>query len=321
MNQMSWLTKIFIVLFSFIVMPFAYSKAFDSLYEVIVQVNDNSDFEERRYITEATNTLLLRLTGQEDFSLRYTSQIMNNIDDFILQKGFISRNEYSLVFIEQEIRTFMRNNDLNYWGIDRPVVGITTFDASLFNNPTYENTTDYLAKETNRRAIFIDLVDIEKYGMSSDDYMITGTGNFPSDLRQDGYNYLVIVDFIETRHGQELGWVLVSPDDSEVRFSGTSMEEGFSFVGGYLASRYGLIDVESSIAIVVELTNDTESFLRLRNYLSSLGIINFIGLDKIVQNKFYFTLDVVGGLGAFESIIALDGIIYNTDNFNYVLTN
>jgi hypothetical protein len=310
-----------IVLSSFIIIPFVYSKTFNSLYEVIVQVDSNDDFEVDRYIAEATNILLLRLTGREDFSLLYTSEIIRDIDDFILQKGFISRDEYSLIFIEQEIRAFMRSNNLNYWGIDRPVIGIAASEASLLNSLNYQNISSYLIKETDRRAIFFESIDIEQYGASYDDFMVIGNGNFPSDLRQDGYNYLVVTDLIETRHGEELGWVLVLPDGSDVRFSGASIEEGFSFVGDYLASRYGLIDVESSIAVIIELSNDAESFLELRNYLSSLGIVNSIRLDRIIQNKFYFNLGVVGGLEAFESIITLDGVIYNTGNFNYALTN
>jgi hypothetical protein len=100
-----------------------------------------------------------------------------------------------------------------------------------------------------------------------------------------------------------------------------SLHDGFVIISDYLASKYSVIDNELSIDIVIQQIDSAEDFIKARDYLTALNIVNRVLLNQIQQDKFYFTVDLIGGLEAFEGVIALDQIIYSDGNSGFVLEN
>jgi len=317
MNLHQWLIKICFVAFILSISSISSSKTFDMLYEVTVRIDPEIQSSESEYITDAVNILLLRLTGREDAALMLSSEIANNIDNYILQRGFISTNEYYLFFIENQVRSFLKENGLFYWPKDRPVVGIIAFNAAVFN----EGITNVLFRETENRGIFYEPIDASDYSLTFEDYLFGNTGKFLSVLKDSHYNYMVLINLTDTPFGPQLSWDIIDPTQGQSTFMSQSLHDGFVIISDYLASKYSVIDNELSIDIVIQQIDSAEDFIKARDYLTALNIVNRVLLNQIQQDKFYFTVDLIGGLEAFEGVIALDQIIYSDGNSGFVLEN
>ncbi len=314
----------FIKCHSFLVFMFflshAYAETFADLFEVTIGTDNEAylNLDENAFIEIALDTLLLRITGRDDLHLVADYDSLRPYQNLVLQRGYIEDERYLVVFIEESIRTFLRVNNINFWGEERPQIGLIavsskgrTLQEANFLAPSSEYFIDLnsmIEADAYQRGIFINYIHTDDYSVIANDIIFFNFNALQDIMESQGLDYLALLNIQSLYFEDRFFWYLLDKNSGIRKIEANALSDGIPNIASYLASNYAFPDYTENIEITVAGIHSMEDYNRLRQRLRDLSIIENIQFRSLINDNLNLRLDVTGGAQAFSKIISIENL-------------
>ncbi len=318
----------FIKWHSFLVFIFflshAYAETFTDLFEVTISTDSEAytNLDENSFIEIALDTLLLRITGRDNLHLVADYDSLRPYQNLVLQRGYIEDERYLVAFIEESIRTFLRANNINFWGQERPQIGLIavssegrTLQEANFLDPSVEyfnELNSMIEADAYQRGIFINYILTDEFSITANDIIFFNFNALQDIMESQDLDYLVFLNIQSLYFEDRFFWYLLDKNSGVRKIEANALSDGIPNIASYLASIYAFPDYTENIEITVAGIYSMEDYNRLRQRLRDLSIIENIQFRSLINDNVNLRLDVTGGAEAFSKIISIENLFVSS---------
>ena len=320
----------FIKWHSFLVFMFflshAYAETYTDLFEVTISTDSEaySNLDENALIEIALDILLLRITGRDDLRLIANYDSLRPYQNLVLQRGYIEDERYLVAFIEESIRTFLRANNINFWGEERPQIGLIAVSSegrilqeAHFLDPSIEYFKDLnsmIEEDAYQRGIFINYILTDNFSIKANDILFFNFNILQDIMESQDLDYLVLLNIQSLYFEDRFFWYLLDKNSGIRKIEASTLSDGIPNIASYLASIYAFPDYSENIDITVSGIRSMEDYNRLRQRLRDLSIIENIQFRSLINDNVNLRIDVTGGADAFSKIITIENLFISSED-------
>ena len=319
-NIIKWHSFLFFMFF----LNYIYAETLTDLFEVTISTDSEaySSLDENALIEIALDTLLLRITGRDDLRLVIDYDSLRPYQNLVLQRGYIEDERYLVSFIEESIRTFLRVNNINFWGEERPQIGLIavssegqTLQKTNFIDPSVEYFKDLnsmIRTDAYQRGMLINFILPDNLSITANDILFFNFNTLNDIMESQNLDYLALLNIQSLYSEDRFFWYLLDKNSGIRKIEASALSDGIPAIASYLASIYAFPDYIESIDIKVAGIRSMEDYNLLKQRLRDLSIIENIQFRSLINDNVNLRLDVTGGADAFSKIISIENFFVSS---------
>lgn len=319
-NIIKWHSFLFFMFF----LNYIYAETLTDLFEVTISTDSEaySSLDENALIEIALDTLLLRITGRDDLRLVIDYDSLRPYQNLVLQRGYIEDERYLVAFIEESIRTFLRVNNINFWGEERPQIGLIavssegqTLQKTNFIDPSVEYFKDLnsmIRTDAYQRGMLINFILPDNLSITANDILFFNFNTLNDIMESQNLDYLALLNIQSLYSEDRFFWYLLDKNSGIRKIEASALSDGIPAIASYLASIYAFPDYIESIDIKVAGIRSMEDYNLLKQRLRDLSIIENIQFRSLINDNVNLRLDVTGGADAFSKIISIENFFVSS---------
>lgn len=319
-NIIKWHSFLFFMFF----LNHIYAETLTDLFEVTISTDSEaySSLDENALIEIALDTLLLRITGRDDLRLVIDYDSLRPYQNLVLQRGYIEDERYLVAFIEESIRTFLRVNNINFWGEERPQIGLIavssegqTLQKTNFIDPSVEYFKDLnsmIRTDAYQRGMLINFILPDNLSITANDILFFNFNTLNDIMESQNLDYLALLNIQSLYSEDRFFWYLLDKNSGIRKIEASALSDGIPAIASYLASIYAFPDYIESIDIKVAGIRSMEDYNLLKQRLRDLSIIENIQFRSLINDNVNLRLDVTGGADAFSKIISIENFFVSS---------
>ncbi|WP_233402147.1 DUF2066 domain-containing protein [Marinomonas ostreistagni] len=312
-----------------------------NLYSSVVQVPSSLEGSQmlQRAFNEAIDDVLIRVSGQQqglsDSVLRKAHQAasswvaqhsVQDVVDLVEGAGGLeSAKEINVTFYKESVDGFLFDNQLPVWSSNRPSILVWLIEdqngqRQMFgaNKPSQALSGLFEGAKHFGLPVYAPLLDSTDLNALSAGAL---WGFFEDDIQAASQRYqtdIVLAVRLSQYHGESVvDSMLLSPNQSSNLISVTkpttqeAMSEVLVRLSSLLSDRYASVQMSTPYEMFVKVNGvkNYTAMSTLRQYLSSIGVVNQVQLNSIVNGGVGFDLKLNGTPEKFANSVALNTVL------------